>query len=648
MRFVLFSTYKKNLLLTAALMCAVGFLFFHGASSVYAQTTAPATDALQNLNSVNSTAGLGSSSLGVIIGRIINILFGLLGAVVISFVIYGGYLWMTAAGDEKQVTQAKDVLKNTVIGLVIIASSYAITSYIMSRLFGAGGLTGGTELVGSNGSGGVDLLSGYDGGSALGRVIESHDPARDAVGVPRNKMIQVVYKFPIDPTSVIDATSPDAVYKTTTDANGKEIKRLVSGPVNGSTFLIYATAEGRNTALKPTDVWVTIGSEGADSTVVVYDPIPFLGSATAQTPYTVELSPDIKRVTPAGQSIFSGFSGGYSWKFTVSTELDLTPPRIISVIPTAGGTYARNITVQVTFSEPVNLASAVGEYDGHSKQFKNIRVANPDGSFVSGVWRAGGGFNIIDFTTAAECGTNACGQKIFCLPASEKLEVRALSGVLAQPGVNAQVNPKLSLQGITDTAGNALDGGGENAKTPWSTTGGKPSGSPVDDFYFSFNTTDATKITDPKITSVEPLFGANGKDATNPFTADSAVSATFDSLMKASSFSGVGLVAQNPRAQAGFWKESVDQTTTVAGVTNSVTKLNIKHVSFAKSQSYAPALPSSVQDVYQNCFLASGQNSQIGLQCTYTDPTTDTGTYTCCNGVSSNENCNLLEYGKTP
>jgi TRAP-type C4-dicarboxylate transport system permease small subunit len=604
--------------------------------TVHAQTTT------QNLSAVGVAGGFGTATLGQIIAKIIKIFLGILGVIVLGLVIYAGYLWMTAAGEEKKVQEAKDTLRNAVIGLAIVATSYATTSFIMDKLFGATkGMSAPPEIAAQNNPAN-DLLGGYSGAAALGKVIDSHDPGRDATGVPRNKIIQVVYKFPVDPETVIDASAPNAVFKVTKDEKGVDVKRLVSGPVKGETFLLYPTTEGKKAALKNTDIWVTIGSEGNDSTVIVYDPIPFLGSAAANTPYTAELSTGINRLSPKGTSIFSGFSGGYSWKFTVSTELDLVPPTIVSVVPAAGGTYDRNITVQVTFSEPVNLASAVGQYDGKSKQFKNIRVAHPDGSFVAGVWHPGGGFNIIDFTTTDACGTNACGQKMFCLPAKEKLEVRALSGVLDQPGVNAQVKAQLALQGITDTAGNALDGGGENAKTSWSKNAGKPQGSPQDDFFYSFSTTDATKISDPRVVSVEPLIGASGKDK-NPVTLTSPVTVTFDSLMKASSFGDVALVAKNPKAQAGFWKNFEE---VFAPATATSTKLIFQHVPFAKSQAYAPMIPSSVQDTYQNCFLASGKNADIGLQCIYQQPGNENGEYTCCNGSSSNEKCNLLDYGK--
>ncbi len=45
-------------------------------------------------------------------------------------VIYAGILWMTARGNEQQVERAKTLLVQSIIGLVIVFSAYAITRFI--------------------------------------------------------------------------------------------------------------------------------------------------------------------------------------------------------------------------------------------------------------------------------------------------------------------------------------------------------------------------------------------------------------------------------------------------------------------------------------------------------------------------------------
>jgi hypothetical protein len=52
--------------------------------------------------------------------------------------IYGGYNWMTAAGDEQKIDKAKDTIRAAMIGLIIIIAAYAISIFVISRLWGAG------------------------------------------------------------------------------------------------------------------------------------------------------------------------------------------------------------------------------------------------------------------------------------------------------------------------------------------------------------------------------------------------------------------------------------------------------------------------------------------------------------------------------
>ena len=71
------------------------------------------------------------------IGAIIRIVLGFLGIVLLVVIIYGGWLWMTAGGDEEQVKKAKSWIVNGIIGLVIILLAYAITDYVIGELLQA-------------------------------------------------------------------------------------------------------------------------------------------------------------------------------------------------------------------------------------------------------------------------------------------------------------------------------------------------------------------------------------------------------------------------------------------------------------------------------------------------------------------------------
>jgi len=69
-----------------------------------------------------------------IVASIVKGALSLLGIIFLLLVIYGGYLWMTAQGEEKQVQKAKDVLKQAIIGIIIVLLAYAITEFIISTI----------------------------------------------------------------------------------------------------------------------------------------------------------------------------------------------------------------------------------------------------------------------------------------------------------------------------------------------------------------------------------------------------------------------------------------------------------------------------------------------------------------------------------
>jgi len=62
--------------------------------------------------------------------RTIRYLLSFLGVIAVLIIIYGGFTWMTAAGNEEKVKKAKSMLQNGIIGLVIIILAYAITIFI--------------------------------------------------------------------------------------------------------------------------------------------------------------------------------------------------------------------------------------------------------------------------------------------------------------------------------------------------------------------------------------------------------------------------------------------------------------------------------------------------------------------------------------
>ena len=106
-----------------------------------------------------------------IAGRIINIALAALGVIALGLVIFGGFIWMTSEGDEEKISRAKKILKNGVIGLAIILASWAIATFVLSKLGGLGGGLGGGCADGdisACGCGGYMVCADGSWGSCIG------------------------------------------------------------------------------------------------------------------------------------------------------------------------------------------------------------------------------------------------------------------------------------------------------------------------------------------------------------------------------------------------------------------------------------------------------------------------------------------------
>ena len=71
------------------------------------------------------------------VGQILGAGLSLIGVIFFALMIYGGFLWMTAGGNEKATDEAKKRIMYGVIGLAIILAAYAIASFVVNSLVNA-------------------------------------------------------------------------------------------------------------------------------------------------------------------------------------------------------------------------------------------------------------------------------------------------------------------------------------------------------------------------------------------------------------------------------------------------------------------------------------------------------------------------------
>lgn len=111
-------------------LVAVKFVDFLGNQFSSAAGGASQTTGL-DLSAIPNPAGIANGS---IVPTILNIIFGLAGAVSFLFLILGGYGYIASRGDPQNVSKAKSTVTYALVGLIVTILAETIVSFIVSKL----------------------------------------------------------------------------------------------------------------------------------------------------------------------------------------------------------------------------------------------------------------------------------------------------------------------------------------------------------------------------------------------------------------------------------------------------------------------------------------------------------------------------------
>ncbi|MDD2807258.1 MAG: hypothetical protein PHW95_01905 [Patescibacteria group bacterium] len=84
-----------------------------------------------------------SSTFAKSISQIIKVALGFLAIIFLVLILYAGFTWMTAAGNEDRISTAKKTMAAAIVGVAIVLSAYIITYFVIDQLLIA---TQGTSL----------------------------------------------------------------------------------------------------------------------------------------------------------------------------------------------------------------------------------------------------------------------------------------------------------------------------------------------------------------------------------------------------------------------------------------------------------------------------------------------------------------------
>jgi hypothetical protein len=606
---------KMRIIALAILMFwGAGFVFF--ASPALAQIDA-------GLNPVAQTTNLGTTDIRVIVSNIIYVALSLVGVVLLVIIAYAGFLWMTAGGNEDQVEKAKQWIKNSVIGLIIVLSSYAITYFIITRLMGVRDSTG---VGGPSFEQGIISGLGDWGGSALGEgTIQAVFPTPGATEIPRNTKVIITFKTAVDASTIISNGTTDSRGVLIGQLNAANVRLLMTKDVSGGAF---QTSSER--------LVTDVRASTADQRTFVLTPAQYLGSPNEKVSYTAALGAGI-RLASGGAAFSGAMASGYHWEFETNTTVDLTPPYVVSVVPSAGSTVPRNAVIEITFNEAVDPTSATGLIP----PFINVAPRAAAGP-VNGSWEPANQYKTIGFRTNVKGGTNSCGDDVYVLPGGTTITVSAFAATVGSAPPAAAFFP---ADGVTDIAGNSLDAN-RNGRAD-----GPGAAPDRDNFVWSFSTTEAMDLTPPRLTLLEPSAETGGVDLSLP------VAMTFSKPMSLTTLDNRNLIFES-RPKTPLWYFGAGENlradgTPVASPNDTVarTKAQIIHSRLSPTVGkcsdgvrsgencavnadcpgavcsllnfyYYPKAASGVTDIYQNCFLpACGSDPDYRYCCSQADGT---------------------------
>lgn len=305
---------KRRLLLAligTVLSVGVGLAF---GSTVLAQTVDPTS----GLDTFAEAAGFTSQGdLTLIVARLIRTAIGFLGIVAVVFVLYGGFLYMTAGGADDKVKRAKKVFTSAIIGLVIVFSAFAIVQFVLSRL--VSGLGGGISSGGSGSGSGI-----YPDGSGTSDQFVLTSVNTDCAEAMKNLQLQFAFSQRVSSSSV-DAGG------ITVETGGAEVEGT------------YAVS-GRRVTFTPSAVC----EEDADEHCF-----------EASTSYTITLDSATLEST-TGTSVECTTENPCSYSFTTGTAVDTEGPTLTMDAPDdSASVYAGDIEFLQALAEDDTGVSSV-------------------------------------------------------------------------------------------------------------------------------------------------------------------------------------------------------------------------------------------------------------------------------------------------
>ncbi len=92
--------------------------------------------AMAQLTGTPTPPGTAQGDLASVILNIINYVLAIVGVIALAYLIFGGFKYITAGGNEDSVDDAKAIIRNAIIGIIVIGVAAAAVNFVIRGVGG--------------------------------------------------------------------------------------------------------------------------------------------------------------------------------------------------------------------------------------------------------------------------------------------------------------------------------------------------------------------------------------------------------------------------------------------------------------------------------------------------------------------------------
>lgn len=344
-----------------------------------------------SIEDIGSSIGLGSADLRQTVINILQWVLGILGLVAVSFIIYGGVLWMTANGRQERIDKAKRVILSAVIGLVIVLIAWAIVLFVARFITGS---TGGSGVTCNPGDVHPTNVCFECNSAGTGYVAISPAPAGCTVTSAQFTLLDVDTahggSFSYDDVYLCSSTQARFNQRVLADSINNNPDLKITRASDGESVIGTWTTAGDSIVYKqgshcqnnPSQTCTTDSECGGSTCGKLLEPNT---NYTAHFPKSIKNTSNdfLKACSAAGGCADNGTE--YTWNFHTGTDTDSTAPTVTSTYPISSGTgypdrnVSRQPKLEISFSEAIDMTSVIDSNNSPHPINGRITIEQLDG-----------------------------------------------------------------------------------------------------------------------------------------------------------------------------------------------------------------------------------------------------------------------------